>query len=202
MPSSQSTHGAENAVRMRILEAAEKRFQDFGYGKTTMAEIAEDVDMSAANLYRYFQNKLDIGEACASRCMQGHLERLRLVARQGDSGAARRLEDFFLENLRANHEIVSQRPRINEMVELITTRKPELFKAMVRDIESLLAEILVYGNATGEFDVVDVMTGASCIHAAMVLYEVPIFVGLYPYEEYARQAQSLARLLVRGLRRQ
>ena len=51
----------------RILAAAYARFQRFGFGKTTMAEIAGDCGMSAANLYRYFENKEDIGVHTA-RC--------------------------------------------------------------------------------------------------------------------------------------
>ena len=50
-------------IQQRILHAAEERFQQYGYNKTTMAEIARDCDMSAANLYRYFENKLAIGAA-------------------------------------------------------------------------------------------------------------------------------------------
>jgi Bacterial regulatory proteins, tetR family. len=37
-------------IRRRILDAAEARFRVYGYRKTTMAEIAEDTDMSAAIL--------------------------------------------------------------------------------------------------------------------------------------------------------
>ncbi len=192
---------SESDVRSQILDAAEARFQGYGYGKTTMAEIAEDVDMSAANLYRYFHNKLDIGEACCNRCLQWRYDRLRQVTRQTDLSAAERLEKFFLENLHVTHEIVSDRPRINEMVELITTRKPELIKARIKDIISLLAEILASGNERGEFLVEDVVETATTVHACMILFEVPIFVGLYSLDEYARQARSVAKLLINGLAR-
>jgi len=184
-----------------ILDAAEKRFQQYGYGKTTMAEIAEDVGMSAANLYRYFRNKLDIGEACSNRCMKNQTERLRQVTRQGGALASQRIENFFIENLQLTHEIVSQRPHINEMVELVTSRKPAMVRARVEDIVSLIAEIIAYGNEQGEFAVKDVIETARAVHAAMVLFEVPIFVGLYSLEEYTLQAKALARLLVCGLSR-
>jgi len=200
MPQQQPS-AVENSTRARILDAAELRFQAYGYGKTTMTEIAEDVGMSAANLYRYFHNKLDIGVACSNRCLQGRIDRLRQAARSGGHGAGQRLERFFLEDLNVTHEIVSERPHINEMVELITTRKPELIKARIRDIVSLLAEILAYGNERGEFDVDDVVASAATVHAALVLFELPIFVGLYSHAEYSGQARALARLLVQGLSR-
>ena len=43
-------------IKAEILTVAQERFRNFGYGKTTMAEIDYDVHMSASNLYRYFQN--------------------------------------------------------------------------------------------------------------------------------------------------
>ena len=43
-------------ISTQILDAAEARFRTYGFGKTTMAEIASDIDMSTANLYRYFEN--------------------------------------------------------------------------------------------------------------------------------------------------
>ena len=36
---------------LRILEAASDRFLHYGYGKTTMSEIAKDCNMSTGNLY-------------------------------------------------------------------------------------------------------------------------------------------------------
>ena len=63
-------------IRTDILDAAEQRLRTYGYGKTTMAEIATDVGMSAANLYRYFENKLDIGAALAQRCFCERFYRL------------------------------------------------------------------------------------------------------------------------------
>lgn len=44
--------------REQILAAAIKRFSHFGIKKTTMAEIAEDVGLSKANLYYYFSDKV------------------------------------------------------------------------------------------------------------------------------------------------
>ena len=49
-------------IATQILDAASRRFLHYGYGKTTMSEIAKDCNMSTGNLYRYFPSKLDIAE--------------------------------------------------------------------------------------------------------------------------------------------
>jgi AcrR family transcriptional regulator len=48
--------------RQRILEAAERAFVRSGFHATTMQRLAEEVGMSAGNLYRYFPSKEAIVE--------------------------------------------------------------------------------------------------------------------------------------------
>ncbi len=43
--------------RIKILEAAKRRFAHYGMAKTTMAEIAKDLSFSKALLYYYFPDK-------------------------------------------------------------------------------------------------------------------------------------------------
>ncbi|WP_262246939.1 TetR/AcrR family transcriptional regulator [Parapedobacter soli] len=53
--------------RNQIIEAALKRFSHFGIAKTTMSEVAEDLQLSKANLYYYFPDKFSLIEAIAYR---------------------------------------------------------------------------------------------------------------------------------------
>jgi AcrR family transcriptional regulator len=41
-------------ARARILEAAEKQFRRVGYHRTSVADIAAELGMSPANIYRFF----------------------------------------------------------------------------------------------------------------------------------------------------
>jgi AcrR family transcriptional regulator len=47
-------------IRNAILSAADRLFSERGYHNTTLAQIAAEADVSTANLYVYFQSKLDI----------------------------------------------------------------------------------------------------------------------------------------------
>jgi AcrR family transcriptional regulator len=44
-------------MRQRIVEVAHARFSHFGYGKTTIADIAEDLGVSSAYVYKFFASK-------------------------------------------------------------------------------------------------------------------------------------------------
>src|SRR5256885_11051765 len=101
----------KDAVRTQIVEAAKKRFSHFGYGKTTMAEVAGDCAMSPGNLYRFFPGKLDIAEAIATEDYQRHLEHLRKLALAPGRSARDRLHDFLFEELRRTYNKLEKDPR-------------------------------------------------------------------------------------------
>lgn len=188
-------------VREQILEAANRRFQQYGYGKTTMAEIASDVGMSAANLYRYFENKQDIGAGLALRCFAQKEELLREVLRRPGLGAAERLEAFILTLVRYMHGQCSDQPRINELVEDVAGNRPDIVERKHQGERALIAEILAEGNRSGEFEVTDVVAMAETVLSTLALFSVPIFMQAYPLEVFERKAVNVASLLVRGLAR-
>jgi len=72
-PSSPSPirRGLEDSRRERILEAAERAFVRHGFHAATMQHVAEEADMSAGNLYRYFPSKEAIVEALCARDQEG-----------------------------------------------------------------------------------------------------------------------------------
>lgn len=190
---------AQKQVRERILEAAEERFRHYGYHKTTMAEIAGDCDMSAANLYRYFENKQDIAAACACRCFVALETRLREVLRRPGLNSSQRLEAFILAMLWYTHEQASEYPTINELVESLSRGRRDLVHTREAMIRSLIAEILAEGNRTQEFSVPDVRSTSGTVVTAIAVFGLPLIMGLYALSELEEMAKDVAGLLVRGL---
>ena len=47
----------EPDTRERILVMAERLFRELGYQKTTVGDIAKELHMSPANVYRFFESK-------------------------------------------------------------------------------------------------------------------------------------------------
>src|SRR5437899_12550237 len=74
----------ESDTRERILVVAERLFRQIGYTKTTVADIAKELRMSPANVYRFFDSKKSIHEGVA-RCLMGEVETeaRRIVAKSG-----------------------------------------------------------------------------------------------------------------------
>ena len=187
--------------RAEIIETAERRFREAGYNKTTMAEIADDLNMSAANLYRFFKSKQDIAAACCERCLGERGECLSAVTKQQDLSAGEKLLAFVLEDIRYTFERAENEPKINELIASVTHNRQDIVISKLGEQRELIAEIIEQGNLSGEFNVVDVMKAARAIHSSFTLFEVPIFLPLFTREQLEMMARDLVELLLMGLRK-
>ena len=83
-----------------IIESANIFFARFGYGKTTMTEIAEYCDMSVGNLYRFFPSKLDLAAKIVDLVTQESVANLRRVSARKYRSSAARVEALVIAELR------------------------------------------------------------------------------------------------------
>lgn len=195
------TSGTQDSekIRAEIIHAAESRFRTYGYSKSTMAEIAADTGMSAANLYRYFSSKQAIAEVCAWQCMEELQEKLKAVAALPDATTEQRLHYFTQTALHYNYTLMHESPRLNELVDTITQHHRELIYERNVILEGVIAEILEQGIRNGEFVLDDVKRTASAILKATVMFTVPVFMHLYTIEEFEQMAVDVVSLIINGL---
>ncbi len=187
--------------RAEIIETSERRFREAGYNKTTMAEIADDLNMSAANLYRFFKSKQDIAAACCERCLGERGEYLSAVTKRHDLSAGEKLLAFVLEDIRYTFERAENEPKINELIATVTHNRKDIVLSKLDEQCELIAEIIEQGNMSGEFNVADVAKAACAIHSSFTLFEVPIFLPLFTKEQLETIARDLVELLLMGLRK-
>ena len=188
-------------IKNKILEAAHARFGQYGMGKTTMAEIAKDCGMSVGNLYRFYENKTQIGIDCCKSCLAEKKALLREILSRPNLTAGQRLDAFVLETLHYLSGQFSEQPRLFELVMFISMERRDLVAQHLKELQSLLTEILSEGNKTGEFDVPDVLTSAEMILAATMKFTAPHFMTLFPLEQLEQEAKGVVQLLIRGLAR-
>lgn len=188
-------------IKQAIIAAAMDRLSRYGYGKTTMAELAGDCKMSAGNLYRYFMSKLDIAEEIARQSFIRTAERLREVVRRPNIPAVERLRSFLLEQMQITFQELEKDQHWIEMAEIVARERPHVANEGLARVRSLIAEILAMGNATGEFDIEDVNFTAEMIQSATFKFRYPqLFSGL-ALDKLEREASGVIDLLIDGLRR-
>lgn len=188
-------------IKNQILCKSGERFSHYGFNKTTMAEIAKDCDMSAANLYRYFENKEEIGVHIVEQCMQEKEKTLRNVVQMTGLGAAEMLEKFVIEELNYLTCQASEQTKISELVQFISTHRMDIVDAHCGRKKALIAEIMAKGNASGEFEISNILAASETfIIATLRFWMLPLFFMLNePVEKVKEQARNVVHQLVLGI---
>src|SRR5499427_9836913 len=90
-------------TRERIMQTAEMLFRRLGFAKTAVADIAAELRMSPANVYRFFPSKTAIVQAICQRCLSEVEEAAWAIARS-KAPAAQRIERLILQILAYHKE--------------------------------------------------------------------------------------------------
>src|SRR4029078_5786131 len=102
-------------TRARIVETAETLFRRLGFDKTAVADIAGELGMSPANVYRFFPSKTAIVQAICQRCLSEVEEAAWAIVRP-NAPAAQRIERLILEILAYHKENLLTEQRVNDIV--------------------------------------------------------------------------------------
>ena len=159
-------------TRERILVVAERLFRQIGYQKTTVADIAKELRMSPANVYRFFDSKKSIHEGVC-RTLMGEVEGAAAVIMQRPGSASERLREMIKTIHRMNRERYVGDSKLHEMVEVAMQESWDVCVAHMKLITETIGGVIAQGAASGEFDVTDVPLAAMCTCHAMIGYFHP-----------------------------
>lgn len=186
-------------IRERILEAARERFLHYGYGKTTMAEIARDCDMSPGNLYRFFEGKLDLAEEIARRATVETMEELAKAIRAPGKNATQAMRDYLFGKLRMTFTNLEKDPKIIELAHTVSAERPDFATDMLERERSIMMEIIANGRELGEFATSDVNFTAEMIQSATMKFSYPQLWSRLTLENLERELAGVFDLVLGGL---
>jgi len=186
-------------TRERILHAAMDRIKHYGYGKTTMAEIAADCGMSPGNIYRFFEAKIDIAEAMARRhYAEQHLE-TAAIARQKDLAPDERLRALFFKKMRDNYVLVEQNAKVLELAEVLGQERPIFYNEQLASERVFLGALLEEGAEAGVFVTGDYTFIAEMLQSATVKFAFPQLLSQLTLPKLERELHGVLDLLLNGL---
>jgi len=155
--------------RARIIATAARLFREIGFQKTTVADIARDLRMSPANVYRFFSAKSEINAAVA-RQMMGEVEAAAQTIAQGPGCAADRLRALIVANEKMNAERYVGDRKIHDMVEAALVENWPIISDHIERIDSIIESVIASGMESGEFAAGDAHLAARLVHAACIRF--------------------------------
>jgi AcrR family transcriptional regulator len=162
----------ETCTRTRIAETAERLFRQLGYQKTTVADIAKELRMSPANVYRFFDSKKAINEAVAERCMRDVERAIEAIAER-DAPASVRLREMAHTMAAMNAALYTDEQRMHEMVEVAIAESWHVVKGHIERKGAAFERVMADGIASGEFRVGDARLAARCVQMALMRFFHP-----------------------------
>jgi len=154
---------ANLSIADTILDAAQRRFSDYGPCKTTMNEIAVDCAMSVGNLYRHFKNKDALALACLERQLQHKLD-AGIQAAGTESVPLEALRLFLITRLRIGHAQFAGTRHLFELLSRIECHHRAVLLSYERKVIDAITEILIHGVSIGDFSLSDPAQTAYDIH--------------------------------------
>ncbi len=162
---------------LRILDVAEEHFRRVGYAKTAIADLADELGMSSANIYRYFASKSAINEAICKRLLaEIHTIIDEIVGR--DASAATRLHDMLLAMHHFNKSRYTSERRMHEMVAVAMEENWGAIQDHIASLIGSMAKLIIEGIEAGEFKPVsDVAATAMTVDQACCCVLHPMMIA-------------------------
>ena len=155
--------------------------------------------MSAANLYRFFENKLDIAVSLACLCLADEEADLRQTIAESPPAASEKLKQYIFATLYHTYRQASEAPHISELVNAVCDARMDLVEQHMNNKMQILVSLITAGNETGEFSARDPLQTAEAILTATTIFDLPMLTPLFSLEKMEKKATGLTELILNGL---
>lgn len=183
----------------RILDSAERLFRHYGYSKTNVADVARDLGMSPANIYRFFASKTEIHQAVCGRMLAGSYQQALEISRLPISAADRLRQYLYTQHQLVVTAMLDQE-KVHEMVIVAIERDWHVIEKHIDRIQELIEEIIRQGIAAGEFAEQDPGIASRCFGAATVNMCHPQMVAQCLSKPNRATPEELIEFVIKALR--
>ena len=189
---------ADHDVRDQIVVAATEHFSRYGYGKTTVSDLAKSIGFSKAYIYKFFSSKQAIGESICTNCIDKIEADVRRAIEEVDQ-PPEKLRRMFKEIVQASFRLFSGDRKLYEIAASAATERWQATIIYEQNIKMLLQNILQEGRQTGDFErktPLDEMTTA--IYLVMRPYLHPLMLQ-HNFDNIEEAPIQLSNLVLRSL---
>lgn len=142
---------ADHDVREQIVVAAREHFSRYGYGKTTVSDLAKSIGFSKAYIYKFFESKQAIGEMICADCLSQIEADISAAVASAETPPAK-LRSLFTAGTEASLRLFFQDRKLFEIAASAATERWQAAQDYELRIQGRLRDILLAGRETGDFE--------------------------------------------------
>jgi AcrR family transcriptional regulator len=162
-------------TRARILEVAEEHFRRIGYHKTSVADIAAELGMSPANVYRFFPSRDAINESICGRVLNEVADIAFAIART-NAPAVKKLDQLMTAVHRHNKMTLVKQKHMHDLIVAAMQENWAIIKAHIERMVTIFEALICEGIEAGDFDVEDAAEAARAVKSAFIPFFHPILI--------------------------
>lgn len=189
----------KGATRTRelILDTARKLLRRYGQDKLTVVDIAREMGMSHANVYRYFTTKSAILDAIIDEWL-ARLETFVEAIVQRQDSAAKRIEAVVVELHRKRKKKLMKDARVFDTYRRVVEIRPDMAARRRQQLIRVFKTLLDEGVRSGEFAPMNTMSSAVTLKDATALFLHPLMIPTNLHEETEERAREVVRCVLRS----
>lgn len=198
MPPVTRSRETADETRERIARVAEELFRRMGFAKTAVADIASELGMSPANVYRFFPSKTAIVQDICSRCLEEMEGEIRGICGHPRSPRQRIFDVFHAIMVYHRDNFLSER-RVHDMVQVAIEENWEAIAAHKQRIGHALADLLIEGIEIGDFVPHDTTAASEILLGSMIKFCHPMLIAEYIDDDLEAQQRATLTFMLRSI---
>lgn len=148
-----STRGpADHDIRDQIVAAANEHFSQYGYGKTTVSDLAKAIGFSKAYIYKFFDSKQAIGEAICTRCLAEIVAAVELAISEEGLSPTERFRRLVKTLMTTGVNLFFNDRKLYDIAAFSASERWPSSQAYDARIKSFVLQIVREGRELGEFE--------------------------------------------------
>ena len=191
-------NGQTEGTRELILKTAKSLLRKYGEDKMTVVDIARALEMSHANVYRFFRTKADILDAIIEEWQTRIEAFIEEIARR-PSSAAERIEAVVLELHTKRRQKLLEDAEFYETYRRIVALRPDFVAKRRQKIIDIFEKLIELGIANGEFAPADPKETAMVLKDATVLFLHPLMIPTVLHEETEPRVRNVVRSVLASI---
>jgi AcrR family transcriptional regulator len=199
MPNDAGQRGpTEHAIRDQIVAAANEHFGRYGYGKTTVSDLATAIGFSKAYIYKFFDSKQAIGEAICAACLNSIIRHAEEVIANAKT-PTEQLRSMFSSVTADSVRLFFNDRKLYDLAASACSEKWPPSVTYFENLHHLVAGIVVEGRRTGEFERKTALDEtARAIVGAMLAFLSPVSLQ-YNLDAVPQRPNEIVAMILRSL---
>ncbi|WP_434624094.1 TetR/AcrR family transcriptional regulator [Pseudomonas sp. Z1-29] len=142
----------DHEIRDQIVAAANEHFSQYGYGKTTVSDLAKAIGFSKAYIYKFFDSKQAIGEAICANCLSKIVSAVEEAIREEGLSATERFRRLVKTVIATGVDLFFNERKLYDIAAFSASERWPSSQIYNEQIKSFVLQIVREGRELGEFE--------------------------------------------------